>query len=95
MSEFAAAFGAGTHRANQQGQAVPISGGAGGNFEANTVSNRWHVEASQAIQSGSISQPWYTNPRTAGVNSINETSARREGQIVNPVWIDESGNITV
>lgn len=95
MSEFAAAFGAGTNRANQQGQAVPISGGAGGNFEANTVSNRWHVEANQAIQSGSIARPWYTNPRTAGVNSINEASARRLGQVNGQVWIDESGNITV
>lgn len=93
VSEFAAAFGAGTHRANQQGQAVPISGGAGGNFEANTVSNRWHVEANRVMQSGSISQPWYTNPRTAGVNSINETSARHAGQINSPVWIDESDSI--
>ena len=93
VSEFAAAFGAGTHRANQQGQAVPVSGGAGGNFEANTVSNRWRVEANQAIQSGRTVRPWYTNPRTAGVNSINETSARRLGQANSPVWMDESDSI--
>lgn len=93
MSEFAAAFGVGTNRVNQPAQAVPISGGAGGNFGANTVSNRWHVEANQAIQSGSTARPWHTNPRTAGVNSINETSARHVGQIVNPVWVDESDSI--
>lgn len=93
VSEFEAAFGAGTNRVNQPAQAVPISGGAGGNFGANTVSNRWHVEANQVMQSGSISRPWHTNPRTAGVNSINETSARHVGQIVNPVWVDESDSI--
>lgn len=94
MSEFAAAFGAGTNRVNQPAQAVPVSGGAGGNFGADTISNRWHVEANQVIRTGSIARPWQTNPRTAGVNSINEASARRLGQINSPVWIDESGNIT-
>ena len=93
MSEFASAFGAGTNRVNQLAQDVPVSGGAGGNFGANTVSNRWHVEANRVIQSGSIAQPWYTNPRTAGVNSINEASSRRAGQITSPVWVDESDSI--
>lgn len=93
ISEFAAAFGAGTNRVNQPAQAVPVSGGAGGNFGANTVSNRWHVETNQVIREGTIARPWYTNPRTAGVNSINETSARRLGQINNPVWVDESDSI--
>lgn len=93
VSEFAAAFGAGTNRVNQPAPAIPIGGGAGGNFGANTVSNRWHVEANQVIQSGSTARPWYTNPRTAGVNSINETSARRLGQVNSPVWVDESDSI--
>lgn len=93
MSEFSAAFGVGTNRVNQPAQAVPISGGAGGNFGANTVSNRWNVETNQVIREGTIARPWYTNPRTAGVNSINETSARRLGQINNPVWVDESDSI--
>lgn len=93
MSEFAAAFGVGTNQTNQQAQAVPISGGAGGNFGANTVSNRWHVEANQVIQSGSIARPWYTNPRTAGVNSINEASSRHAGQTISSAWIDESDSI--
>jgi hypothetical protein len=93
MSEFASAFGAGTNRVNQPAQAVPVSGGAGGNFGADTVSNRWHVEANQVIRTGSIARPWYTNPRTAGVNSINEASARRLGQINGQFWVDESDSI--
>ena len=95
MSEFAAAFGAGTNRVNQQSLDVPISGGAGGNFEADPTTSRFWSEANQTIRTGSTARPWYTNPRTAGVNSINETSARRLGQVNGPVWIDESGNITV
>lgn len=94
MSEFAAAFGVGTNRINQQARAIPISGGAGVNFGANTVSDRWRVEVNRAIQSGSVPRPRHTNPRTAGINSINEASSRRLRQINSPVWVDESGNIT-
>lgn len=88
MSEFAAAFGAGTSRVTQQPLDVPFDGGMGVNLNADTVSNRWHVEANQAIQSGSISRPWHTNPRTAGVNSINEASSRHAGQTISSDWID-------
>lgn len=94
MSEFAAAFGAGTNRVNQQSLDVPVSGGAGGNFGADSATSRFWSEANQTIRTGSIARPWYTNPRTAGVNSINEASSRRLGQVNGPVWIDESGNIT-
>lgn len=94
MSEFAAAFRSRTNQVNQSAQAVPVGGGMGVNLNADTVSNRWHVEANQAIQSGSVSRPWHTNPRTAaGVNSINEASSRHAGQTISSAWIDESDSI--